>query len=606
TMAPADERSDLYSFCVALHEGLYGERPFSGTSIVALYGRKLEGKVSLPKDERGVPRSLRRALLVGLRPTPGERYASMNELLRTLERSVRPSRRGWIVATTAIVILGAGGAALAKVGGPSGPGTPPPAPTAIGRARECTTSSACTASHGGTPYACRPADGVCVPVASEDCTPMYEPDDLASPDTLWLGAMFPVKGVSYGKMNMEGVDMARAELARETGALSGTNASLRVRRIALVGCDDAKDAKRAVTHLVDDVGVPAIVGFANGKELTELAASLLIQKHVLSIATVTSSPLVLRIPQPADLPRMIWRTNYSVEAAADATAAFLPAVIEPRTHATTTRVTLVRDDISYVLPFAQRLYQGLTFNGKSARDNGEDYREVLFGDTSTPEGLKRAASAIVAARPTIVVSIGQEEKVLPTVREVEASWPASVPRPTYLIVEDTAAILAPLLGKSLDRRRVFAMSSVEMPSDAHFLLRFNMLHPGEATATINPGGSYDAFYMAAYAALSLGDRPVTGPAMAAAIPRLLPPGRHVETGSTDVFAALTALSRGENIDLSGTQGPMDFDPVTGDWSPDFTLLCPYVDRDGKVTKDRDSGAVYRARSHAVEGAVRCP
>jgi hypothetical protein len=173
-------------------------------------------------------------------------------------------------------------------------------------------------------------------------------------------------------------------------------------------------------------------------------------------------------------------------------------------------------------------------------------------------------------------------------------------------VEDTSAILAPIIGKTLDRKRVFAMSNVDSPSNAHFVLRFDMLHPGEATATINPGGSYDAFYMTSYAALSLGDQPVTGPAMAAAIPRLLPPGKHVETGSTDVFAALTALSRGENIDLSGTQGPMDFDPVTGDWSPDFTLLCPDVDASGRVTKDRDSGAVYRAKSHAVEGAVRCP
>jgi ABC-type branched-subunit amino acid transport system substrate-binding protein len=459
----------------------------------------------------------------------------------------------------------------------------------------------------GAPRACRPADGVCVPIASEDCTPTYEPGDLTAEDTVWLGAMFPVKGPAYGKINMEGVEMARGELAHETSALTGANASLRVRRLALVGCDDATDAKRAATHLVDDLGVPAIVGFATGKELTELVGSYLVQKHVLSIATITSSPLVLRMPQPRDLPRMVWRTNYSIEAAADATAAFLPAVIEPRVRAPTTRVTLVRDDISYVLPFAQRLYQELRFNGKSATENGAGYREVLFGDTAAPDGLARVASAIVSGRPTIVVTIGQEEKVLPTVREVEARWPRDVPRPTYVIVEDTSAILAPLIGKTLDRRRVFAISNTGMPATtAHFVLRFNMLHPGEASETINPGGSYDAFYMAAYAALALGDGPVTGPAMAAAIPRLLPPGRPIETGPTDVFAALTTLSRNENIDLSGVQGPMDFDPVTGDWSPDFTLLCPAIDREGHVAKDRESGASYVAKTRSVVGTARCP
>lgn len=197
--------------------------------------------------------------------------------------------------------------------------------------------------------------------------------------------------------------------------------------------------------------------------------------------------------------------------------------------------------------------------------------------------------------------------MLPTVREIEARWRGSAPRPVYVIVEDTSAILAPLLGKTLDPRRVVAISAASVPGrTAHFVLRFNMLHPGEATETINPGTSYDGFYMAAYAALALGEQPVTGPAMAAAIPRLLPPGRPIETGSTDVFAALTALSRGENIDLSGTSGPMDFDAATGDWSPDFTLLCATVDRAGHAAKDEESGVVYAAKTGTVQGTTRCP
>jgi serine/threonine protein kinase len=604
--APADERSDIYAFCVALYEGVYGERPFPGPGMAALVAQKRDGAVRTPKDERGVPRRLRRAILQGLRPSAVERYPSMPALLDALERGSR-APRAWIAAGAFAGLVAAGAAAWGARALHHDPPAGSGSATAAAAPRECATHRDCVQSHPGAPFACRASDGTCVAMASEDCTPMFEPGDLESKDTVWLGAMFPVKGPAYGKINMEGVDMARAELAHETSVLSGSNASLHVRPIALVGCDDSVDARRAATHLVDDIGVPAILGFANGKELTELAGSLLIQRHVLSIATITSSPLVLRLPQPADLPRMIWRTNYSVEAAADATAALLPAAIEPKTGAARTRVTLVRDDISYVLPFAQRLYGALRFNGKSAVDNGDDYKEVLFGDTGTREGLGRAAADVIRDRPTLVVVIGQAEKVVPTVREVEARWPASTPRPVYVIVEDTSAILAPLMGKTLDRRRVFAISSASMPArTAHFVLRFNMLHPGEATETINPGGSYDAFYMAAYAALALGDRAVTGPAMAASIPRTLPPGRPIETGSTDVFAALTALSRGENIDLSGTSGDMDFDPVTGDWSPDFTLLCPAVDREGHVTKDVESGVVYAAKTRTVQGTMRCP
>ena len=74
--APA--RSDVYSFSVALFEGLYGARPF-----------------------------------VGMRPKPDERYASIEAMLATLEQAARTragarSPKKWLVAgAAAIALLGA-------------------------------------------------------------------------------------------------------------------------------------------------------------------------------------------------------------------------------------------------------------------------------------------------------------------------------------------------------------------------------------------------------------------------------------------------------------------------------------------------------------------
>jgi tetratricopeptide (TPR) repeat protein/predicted Ser/Thr protein kinase len=74
---PLDERSDVFSFCVALRESITGTHPSVGGSTSA------------------VPRSLRAALEKGLAIDPRQRFASMDALLDALDR--RP-RRGWIAA----------------------------------------------------------------------------------------------------------------------------------------------------------------------------------------------------------------------------------------------------------------------------------------------------------------------------------------------------------------------------------------------------------------------------------------------------------------------------------------------------------------------------
>jgi ABC-type branched-subunit amino acid transport system substrate-binding protein len=437
---------------------------------------------------------------------------------------------------------------------------------------------------------------------------MFEAGDLEAKDTVWLGAMFPVKGPPYGKMNMDGVDMARREFARETTSLSGANTAMHVRRIAVLGCDDSVDPKRAAAHLVDDVGVPAILGFYKGKELVDLANSLLIPHRVLSIATLTSSPLILQVPQPPELPRLIWRTSYSIVAAASATAAFLPSAIEPVMHRPRTRVTLVREDAAYILPFAQELYRRLVFNGKAAADNGSDYHEVIFGDPSKSEEVDRAAGEVIAARPSIVVLLGSAEELQSTVERVEKGWPSGEPRPWYVAAENTTAVLESFIGTSAERRhRVFAVSQADVPIlSAHFVLRFNLEHPGEATSSITPATAYDAFYMLAYAVSAQREAAVSGPAIGAAVRRLLPPGRTIQSGPTDILAALTALSRGESIDLTGPSGSLDFDPVTGEWSPDFSLLCSVVGMDAGAGGDVESGVTYAGKDGKVEGKLRCP
>ncbi len=89
---PADARSDIFSFCVAFYEALYGERPFEAHNIVQLIERTTSGQVSPPPAGSDVPSRLRRVLLAGLRPEPEKRYASMTELLAAVHESTLPRK----------------------------------------------------------------------------------------------------------------------------------------------------------------------------------------------------------------------------------------------------------------------------------------------------------------------------------------------------------------------------------------------------------------------------------------------------------------------------------------------------------------------------------
>jgi tetratricopeptide (TPR) repeat protein len=89
----ADARTDQFNYCVSLYETLYGERPFAGTTVGELAREVTQGKVRpAPKDAK-VPAWLRKVILRGLRPEPGERYPSMTALLEALGRDPAVSRR---------------------------------------------------------------------------------------------------------------------------------------------------------------------------------------------------------------------------------------------------------------------------------------------------------------------------------------------------------------------------------------------------------------------------------------------------------------------------------------------------------------------------------
>ena len=119
--ADLDGRSDQFSFCAALYEGLYGQLPFAGSTLIELVTNARMGKVRQAPANTTVPAWVARVVRRGLARSADDRYPSMEALLSELGRDpARRRRQGFAVAGFAAV-MAAGGFAAASFNATEGP-----------------------------------------------------------------------------------------------------------------------------------------------------------------------------------------------------------------------------------------------------------------------------------------------------------------------------------------------------------------------------------------------------------------------------------------------------------------------------------------------------
>jgi hypothetical protein len=377
------------------------------------------------------------------------------------------------------------------------------------------------------------------------------------------------------------------------------------RPIGVVACDDALDAHRAARHLVEDVGVPAILGFSRSKEVVDLAAAYFEPRHVVAFATNTAGMLSAIRPPPGE-PRMVWRTTFSNAAATEVSAAIVRDVLEAQLRKEGVlkpdepmRVAFVNVDNATGIGNTDAVLGALRFNGKSAAENGENFLQVLIHDDDhgdPREENERVVRALLAMRPHVIIDAIDGDYVT----ALERAW-GSGPRPRYTPAPDADALMH---DPAFTRRIVDVDSLSDTPASAKFEVHYQTVFDPKTMPTKQmSSGPYDAFYALAYAIVALGERPITGPAIALALPRIVGPGPRIDVGPGGILAATRALGRGESIDLVGAITSLDFDPVTGDPTFDFSITCLRPGRTGPQSSP--SGLVWDGRGHKVTGASRC-
>jgi tetratricopeptide (TPR) repeat protein/tRNA A-37 threonylcarbamoyl transferase component Bud32 len=100
---PTDFRSDIFSFCVSLYEGLYGYRPFDGSTPAAIAAEIDQNRVKAPPLSTAVPRRIHALVVKGLRANPGERFQTLRALLVQLGRRKSARERQALLLSVALV-----------------------------------------------------------------------------------------------------------------------------------------------------------------------------------------------------------------------------------------------------------------------------------------------------------------------------------------------------------------------------------------------------------------------------------------------------------------------------------------------------------------------
>jgi branched-chain amino acid transport system substrate-binding protein len=445
---------------------------------------------------------------------------------------------------------------------------------------------------------------------------MARPQDLADESTIWVGSMFPTHAPLAPDFveSVRSVDLARRDFLEVSNGLPSPRPGAPPRPIAVVQCDDGVDASRAARHLVDDVGVPAIIGFARSKEVVDLALSLFNPRGVMALAANTA-PMLSSIPGAPGQPRMVWRVAYSSPMLAGAMAAVVRRVeVQLRaSHAAAPaeplRVLLVRVTNATGIGVSDAVVATLRFNGKSVAENGERaFREVAIPDLTELDGASpsaRVLAEVAAFRPHVVLDTAAGAAL---VGEIEAAWPASErARPVYVL---QGTLSEPEYAQAVAHdptlaRRVFGVDTdTQSPSATKYVLRRNEVFQPPIDALEANDAPYDAFYAFAYLAASLGDAPIDGPSLARAIPHIVG-GTPVDVGPAGIYAALAALGRGETLDIHGAATSLDFDPVTGDASARFAAFTFCPDAGGKL-RPAEAAFSWESRAPDAVGELRCP
>jgi branched-chain amino acid transport system substrate-binding protein len=469
----------------------------------------------------------------------------------------------------------------------------------------CTTNQDCINSLNA-PAICRHPTNVCAALGSPDCNKVL--GDPSNDDAVVIGSLFSLSGnnESSGTARAHSVEVAFNDIKQNVPGIPNAPDG-KVRTLVVVECDAANDVARAARHLVQDVGVPAIVGpEASGDVITVSAIS--IPGGTLLISPSATSTAITDI-QDNDL---VWRTAPSDSLQAIALLDQIPAIEAQyrsdnsiATGAKVKMAMLYLND-AYGLGLYDAVSISATLNGKPLGDASNGGLVLAQQYAAKPTDLSAQVNAVLAMnpRPGIVVALGSTEVVTLFVTPLEQQWGATAPRPLYLFAD--AAHKPELLTLAADdtiRKRVRGSipASPSTPAYTTFVSDYQSVFPGAPFPQVfGMAGAYDATFLITYGVATTPGKPITGTSIETGFARLVS-GAKLDVRGQNVGKALQILGSGGSFDVEGASGPLDFDLKTGDVrGANIDVWCVAKDGNGAPIFV-SSGRYYDATTSAMAG-----
>ncbi len=462
-----------------------------------------------------------------------------------------------------------------------------------GTSKDCEKSADCS----GATTICRKDTFKCVDLVSTACSTLV--GDPKNDSSFLIGSILPttVSNESTGKSIENSIKLAINDFVGATNGLPPAPGESQPRPFLYIGCTDESNGDKAVLaakHLVEDVGVQAIIGAAFSGITIKFTTTVTIPNDVLVISPSATSVAITDLADKG----LVWRTSPSDIFQAKALEFFSPQIeAKVRTDLGLTptdkiKIAIVHKGDAYGEGLAKALEQNLMFNGDAATNQIDTfYKRIDYGnpdDTMTkPTKYPETVSEMVSNfRPHILFSLGTDEAVLDIVKPIEEQWQEQMYRSYYIFGD--GGYIAPLWGFVSDRESTMAPGATTLRTRVSgtvpgtnnqlfntFSAAYKSAYPNDMTtdpAIFGAAGGYDIVYLLAYSAVANGDKPLTGPNLAEGLKKMVGGATEVKVGS-GISQAFNLVAGGNAINFTGASGPLDFDVATGEAPSDIQIWC---------------------------------